>query len=509
MQTETRTRIALFDNHDEAYYLWKKLGLSDIAVVHIDAHHDLFTKTGLRVPAISDFLRWALREGMVREAFWVIPTPAFETPEALENVRAHLKILTEVENGPQYSFDPEKRIGSLTVEGRKLTVCSTESMPEISAPFVLDFDTDYMLLSEPPFSTWHPVPEKPWIWPDEVAVQLADLARRAEVVDICYSIAGGYTPPRWKHLGDDLAAIFADDFSEASLLKARAKRQMTEAFLDGNTELYASIREALEKDNPDDASLHYWHSLALLGKKDTAAAAKAHARAVELDSYYNCSSGYCGLIAEVNADLDGAEKLFREASQLNEKDPLGWYGLGRIALHRGKLAVAREFLTKAASLHNTPAEVYRELGALAESEKMLDEALSSYNSYMKAAFTGRSLEQPVSTMRDRSYRNPCWSEGYSALARVYTTLGNSERADRCTAQALRLMNPTLYSAVHLLLPGSRKKASNAQKAAAFGKTALLFLNLGMKGIGRLVKKRREPSVANTRLCAPIRIKKAI
>jgi hypothetical protein len=37
-------RVFLFENHDEAYAVWRDLGVRNRILVHIDAHHDMYGK---------------------------------------------------------------------------------------------------------------------------------------------------------------------------------------------------------------------------------------------------------------------------------------------------------------------------------------------------------------------------------------------------------------------------------------------------------------------------------
>ncbi|HEY3298530.1 MAG TPA: hypothetical protein VGK34_07735, partial [Armatimonadota bacterium] len=93
MIQQTARRVSVFDNHDGSLHLWDEMCVNNATVVHVDAHHDLFTDTGMNCPSIGDYLRWALAEGVVREIYWVIPEPAFETASGLSNIQAHLKVL--------------------------------------------------------------------------------------------------------------------------------------------------------------------------------------------------------------------------------------------------------------------------------------------------------------------------------------------------------------------------------------------------------------------------------
>ena len=511
-------RIFTLDNHDEAYYLWKDAAVGDATVVHLDAHHDLFEVEGDRVPCIADYLRWSLKEGIAREIYWVVPRPAWESRAGRENIEGHLKALGGTGGGGRSWFKPAEEIGQVTLYGRTVTACSIRSLPAIQSPLLLDIDVDYLLLDVPPFSACHRVPERPWIWPGELAAELNDLARRAEKVTICYSVAGAYTPLMWKHLGDDLAAILAAEHPEGATAYAELKRRMAEALLDGDTARHAELREAAEEKNPEDASLHYWRALAELDSGRTSAAREACARAIELDPTYAYSFGCGGPIFEVHGDFEGAERAYQKATDLNERDALGWYGLGRASLRRGDRAGARLRLGTAAALPDAPSEVHRELAALAESEGDREEALREYRTYLRMSYAGRSLDRPPAARPDPTYRSPFWSEGYSGLARLYSAQGSSRASANCYAEALKLTNPRLYRAARPIL---RKMAGDADVsapvvAASAVKALFVGAGLGARYLGRGVKRklraarRREGSAmhAAVRICPPIPIRRA-
>lgn len=513
-----KSHIAIFDNHDWAYYLWKDAAITDAAVIHVDAHHDLFENPNLRVPCISDYLRWSLREGIAREIYWVVPDPAWESQSGRESIRTHLKILAITSGGGRYWFKPDERMGQVMLYGRVVTACSLQSLPPVDARLLLDIDVDYLLLKEPAASSWHDVPDRPWIWPGDLACELADLSRRADKVTICYSVEGGYTPVIWKHLGDDLAAILAADRPDRALAYAELKRGMAEALLDGDATRHAELRQAAEDKNPHDASLHQWRALANLHAGKLVEAREAYSRAVELDPAYRRSIGAVGLVLEARGDLERAEKVYAEAVDLNERDALGWYGLGRIALRKNNRSAAKMSLEKASSLPGAPAEVHRELAMLAEAEGDKKEALSQYRAYLSLSFAGRSLERPVAAVRHRDHRSPFWAEGYSALARLYFAQGNSRLAINCCSQALRLMNPRLYHTARPILRRAAGAASvsASQVVVSIAGSLAVFARLGAERLCRKIRGRlkaigrqRVPSGrAGIRICPPISIRKA-
>ena len=68
-------RIFKFENHDEAYYVWRDRRLSERILLHIDAHHDMYgawPDKNLSV-TIANFILSALQENVIREIVWAVP----------------------------------------------------------------------------------------------------------------------------------------------------------------------------------------------------------------------------------------------------------------------------------------------------------------------------------------------------------------------------------------------------------------------------------------------------
>ena len=71
-------RVFLCENHDEAYTVWRDLGVRNRILVHIDAHHDMYGQwpaaDGSRPQiTIANYIYPAVEEGAVREVVWVVP----------------------------------------------------------------------------------------------------------------------------------------------------------------------------------------------------------------------------------------------------------------------------------------------------------------------------------------------------------------------------------------------------------------------------------------------------
>jgi hypothetical protein len=88
-------RIFKFENHDEAYYLWREKGVSERILLHIDAHHDMYgTWSEENFPVtIANFILPALSENLVREVVWTISNETWAFRAGRNDIRRAIKAL--------------------------------------------------------------------------------------------------------------------------------------------------------------------------------------------------------------------------------------------------------------------------------------------------------------------------------------------------------------------------------------------------------------------------------
>ena len=193
--------VSRMENHDQAYYVWRDAGVKHRVLVHIDAHHDMWWIKDQATITIANFICPALKQDLVREVIWVVPDATFESATSRESVRKQLREI--LQNYPASSRTPvveEHRI-TATVLGKKLSICALRWLPAPGESVLLDIDVDYLVIprvcSE---SDRHD--SLPWRWPNELLGQLRGIS--SDLVTVVYSVEGGYTPLRWKYLGDEL-----------------------------------------------------------------------------------------------------------------------------------------------------------------------------------------------------------------------------------------------------------------------------------------------------------------
>ena len=83
-------QVFIFENHDEACDRWRRAGVRNRLLVHIDAHHDAVRRPAREPITIANYVRAAVEEGLVREAIWAVPEPSWQRPAIRRAIKRHL-----------------------------------------------------------------------------------------------------------------------------------------------------------------------------------------------------------------------------------------------------------------------------------------------------------------------------------------------------------------------------------------------------------------------------------
>ena len=203
------------EDHREAYLFWKELGVRQAVCVHVDAHLDTCGfkvpgYTGLRQPEVNcgNFLLPAMDEELVSELVWVIPPHLVDGQDRLEWARNELQNWLRPTVSDYLSLQlVEGRVEGQLL-GKRLVICTSDNLPKLAGPLVLDIDIDYFLA--PGDGLWQD--------PLQLHHQLGQLKWQA--LTVAYSVQGGYTPLEQRYLGDLTVLTFTDRKS-AEALSAR------------------------------------------------------------------------------------------------------------------------------------------------------------------------------------------------------------------------------------------------------------------------------------------------
>ncbi len=226
------------EDHREAYFFWKKLGVLAASCVHVDAHLDtcefqLPGYTGIHRPEINcgNYLLQAMAEGIVQTLVWVVP-PHLLQPDPLAWVRREVPAWLHPSLSEHLSWQQAGPRVEGQLKGCRFIVCQSDQLPALEGPVLLDIDVDYFL---------GPADEV-WQSPLDLARHLGHLSPVA--LTVAYSVEGGYTPLWLRYLGD-LTLLAWQQPDEA----ARAELQLREGAPDAPGWVRAARLVARARDN--------------------------------------------------------------------------------------------------------------------------------------------------------------------------------------------------------------------------------------------------------------------
>ena len=195
----------LMEDHRDAYFLWKEIGLKGLPCLHVDAHLDV---SDLKAPGnelvyspeinCGNFLLPAMRENIVSSLIWVIPEHLPGGEELLDWSYTELQNWLHLELSDYMSLKQVGRRVEGTLLGKPFVICFSEDIPDLQGPVLLDIDVDYFLSPT----------DEVWQSPATLAEHVAGVSPAATT--IAYSLLGGYTPPKHRYLGPLMEQCLSD-----------------------------------------------------------------------------------------------------------------------------------------------------------------------------------------------------------------------------------------------------------------------------------------------------------
>ena len=353
--TDPVPTVHLFENHSGALIAWKKAGVRNRVLVHIDGHSDLdwlpdgtvgriaaADATGLRFLehhpyamdgetmrrfGIWNFVYPAARLGIIRTLVWVVPDGTIGDAE--DGWRLAREILAgKLEHvGLAEAAGLQVRDGVVMGEilGVPILVCELADLPSIDEPVLLDLDLDYFTTSS---ALTQNVTQQPWIGPDELLDGLHEKGIRTDLATLSLSTIGGYLPPENRWLGRYLTdRLRLQDTGGAAM--AEAHRDATASLAAGEPLRAAErFREALEA-SPDDPWGWFCLARSLAAAGLDAEAAEARLRAMTLDPLLGHSSLFEGDRHWLNGDSEEALASYRRYLEELPVGPFTAYALRR------------------------------------------------------------------------------------------------------------------------------------------------------------------------------------
>jgi tetratricopeptide (TPR) repeat protein len=334
--------VFLVEDHDEVLKIWRKHNLKGLDLVHLDAHIDFgfyladpiekvvaqaktlkelkrklerslnfshYQKDFHKQIDLGNYIYPAMEEGIVRNFYWVVPGRLKEFKDSSRAIKNNLKAIAASAGAKKAIFKDDS--GRLLLEylGRNFIVCTLEQLPLIMQDVLLDIDTDFLTTDSVlnADNTKNIGKKKPWILPSYLVGRLKAKIKAPKIITIAYSVNGGWTPLRYKHLGDELAYSFAPVKFKTRLAKNSQAAQ------------YFNLFEAT-------------------GKQEY------YRKAVALNSAYRIADNNYGPLYLALRKFSLAQSEFQRILRVDKKNPAAYAGLGMIALERkGFLKAKRNF----------------------------------------------------------------------------------------------------------------------------------------------------------------------
>jgi Tfp pilus assembly protein PilF len=373
-------KIVMMEDHDKAYHAWKERGIRDRVLVHVDAHIDFgwvpdvdmdeissvpdpldpgppvpsevegwtlapqlinpFLRSRKKMVNIGNYICPAIKDGMVKKFYWVVPDESFRARRGLKHITKQLEALLKIKSHAGGKIEIRKDSLHCHVLGKEVIVCGLNALESISEPVLLDIDTDFLVTRH----IWDDLEPKrtPWISPEKLFKKLASKVADIDMLTISYSVEGGFTPLKFKHLGDDIKALFEGGVSG------------------GN-----------------DASTYFNLCLSHM-KTDIEKARAYYDKAVSLDKTYDTAYNNHGIIYLYKNRFNAAEEAYKDFLRLTGDDPRILSGLGYIALARKRYAKAANFFNRSLLADEKYREARFGKGIVAFNTGKIDEALKIF-----------------------------------------------------------------------------------------------------------------------------------
>jgi len=211
--------------------------------------------------------------------------------------------------------------------------------------------------------------------------------RQPEIITIAYSVNGGYTPMRYKHLGDEMAYFFSpQQFRRRFQNNSQAAKYLA---------LFSSTNEK-----------------------------KYYKKAVKLNPAYRAADNNYGPLYLLLRKFSKAKKEFLKILSADPKNPFCLCGLGNIALENKDFKKAGGYFSSALK------ESRDELFSKAKIQGLLGLA--------QAQFRLKNFERARRLLLSYQISEPTSSQGYYLLAQIYEKERNFEEAVVKYKDALRL-----------------------------------------------------------------------
>jgi tetratricopeptide (TPR) repeat protein len=387
---EVAGRVVVMENHDAAYAAWREAGVKQRILIHVDAHHDMWWVGDGAPITIANFICPALKEELVREVFWVVPDGAWETPRARRPILRHLRALIKAYPESSRRLRVNDQEVAAVLLGKPLHVLPLRHVRRIEENVLLDIDVDYLVIPRVSHGESDPHAPVPWCWPDGLLTRLADLHLRSDLVTIVYSVEGGFTPLKWKYLGDEVALRLRRPGADESAVRGMSlMREGALTACRGDVAAAEACQQQARTLLPDSAApcYHLAHLYWEGGRED--AARDLYRQALARDPSYRTGYNSAGIGYYEDGRLAEARQEHQRTLALDPRDAYAHLGLGQIAARLKRWGEAESSLRAALALDGTLPDAWRTLAMVLASRKRHQEAILAYQQSLKLVLRGR------------------------------------------------------------------------------------------------------------------------
>ena len=197
-----KQKVIALEDHDEAYYHWRRLKIKGRTVIHIDAHLDFNWAESLKYLNMGNYLYFAIKEHMINTLYWVVPSPIWNNP--LE--RKYLKGWLEDTIFIHSACKEQDGIITASLLEAKVVIGDIEQLPRFDQEVILDIDTDFFMTSSMAEADFphRALKRNVWMGVDEFCAVIRKRFPFIESAVIAYSVRYGYTPIELKGMADTL-----------------------------------------------------------------------------------------------------------------------------------------------------------------------------------------------------------------------------------------------------------------------------------------------------------------
>jgi tetratricopeptide (TPR) repeat protein len=241
-------------------------------------------------------------------------------------------------------------------------------------------------------------------------------------------VDGGYTPLRWKYLGDELRARLAnpaDSTAGWDLMKRGAIAQhggdtaaADAAFTEAGDRLGGSAAPAFAR------------ALLAAASGNRHAARGQFQRAISRDATYRTPYTGDGFPALWDGDRGAAEAAFEAVLALDDQDPFASLGMALAALMRRDWDAVTRWLAPAMADPRCEVDARRALGRAYRAQGRLPEAIAEFERSLLLALKGQTpIARPIVTHLAASrLPDPDHAAVHAWLAECHASLGDLDRA---------------------------------------------------------------------------------